>query len=112
MSRKTSGVDAQNNTALLKFAHTSDSPMEAEELLNEIDNLAVLLHEVRKQTDRIEAAADAIGDAILTRMSFGRATATAPSHSTKRTVVPIRSRTSARLRTPPIRASQPGDIQP
>ena len=106
MSRKRSGVDAQSNTALLKFAHTSDSPMEAEELLNEIDNLAVLLHEVRKQTDRIEAAADAIGDAILTRMGTGRTTSTAGSRTSKRTAVPVQAPTSPRLRTLPIRAAQ------
>jgi len=51
-----------------KFADADSARMEAEELLNEIDNLALLLHEVKRQTDKIEAAADAIGDAILSRL--------------------------------------------
>jgi hypothetical protein len=50
-----------------KFADADGTRMEAEELLNEIDNLALLLHEVKRQSDKIEAAADAIGDAILSR---------------------------------------------
>ena len=33
--------------------------------------LALLLHEVKKQSDKIEAAADAIGDAILSRLDDG-----------------------------------------
>ncbi|HVN19041.1 MAG TPA: hypothetical protein VMU05_09725 [Dongiaceae bacterium] len=45
-----------------------ETERQAEQLLNEIDNLALLLHEVRKQTDRIEAAADAIGDAVLSHL--------------------------------------------
>ena len=72
MSSKKSELDASSMT-LLRFADArKDKPMEAEELLNEIDNLALLLHEVRKQTDKIEAAADAIGDAILTRLGTER----------------------------------------
>lgn len=47
--------------------------MDAQELLKEIDNLALLLHEVKKQTDRIEAAADAIGDSILSHFGNHRA---------------------------------------
>jgi hypothetical protein len=37
----------------------------AEELLKEIDDLAVLLDQVKKQSDRIQAMADAIGDSIV-----------------------------------------------
>jgi hypothetical protein len=51
-----------------QFTDSDATRMEVEELLNEIDNLALLLHEVKRQSDKIEAAADAIGDAILSRM--------------------------------------------
>ena len=37
----------------------------AEELLKEIDDLALLLDQVKKQSDRIQAMADAIGDSII-----------------------------------------------
>ena len=56
------------NETASKFADADSTRMEAEELLNEIDNLALLLHEVKKQSDKIEAAADAIGDAILSHL--------------------------------------------
>ena len=35
------------------------------QLQKEVDRLAVLLDEVRKQTSRVQAAADAIGDKVL-----------------------------------------------
>ena len=35
------------------------------QLQNEVDRLAVLLEEVKKQTARVQAAADAIGDNVL-----------------------------------------------
>jgi len=72
--------------------------MGAEELLDEIDNLALLLHEVRMQTDRIEAAADAIGDAILNRLDTTRATSASGSRTSRKTVT-IQPKTSPRLRT-------------
>ena len=57
------------NRKLLKFKKTlSGKRIQVEELLTEIDNLAVLLHQVRVQTDKIEAAADAIGDSLLNRL--------------------------------------------
>jgi transposase len=37
----------------------------AEQLLSEIDDLALLLDQVKKQSDRIQALADAIGDSII-----------------------------------------------
>jgi len=37
----------------------------AQELLQEVDSLAVLLDEVKKQSEKIQAAADAIGDEFL-----------------------------------------------
>src|SRR5579864_9065741 len=35
------------------------------ELLQEIDNLALLLDKVRRQSDHIQAVADAIGDSVI-----------------------------------------------
>lgn len=49
----------------------------AEELLKEVDSLALLLDEVKKQSERIQAAADAIGDRVFDlrpgKASAGRA---------------------------------------
>jgi hypothetical protein len=59
----------QNRKGLLKFKKAvNGKSVQVEELLTEIDNLAVLLHRVREQTDKIEAAADAIGDSLLNRL--------------------------------------------
>jgi hypothetical protein len=70
MSANKLRIDPRSKARLLKFAESAGhGRLQAEQLLNEIDNLALLLHEVRKQTDKIEAAADAIGDSILTRLS-------------------------------------------
>jgi len=38
---------------------------QAEKLQRELDRLALLLNEVKRQTDKVEAAADAIGDALI-----------------------------------------------
>src|SRR5215469_14143192 len=92
-----------------KFADADSARMEAEELLNEIDNLALLLHEVKKQTDRIEAAADAIGDAILSRLDNEKISpVTSP---TRQSALPIQPRTNQRLRTMPARSMPLSDLQ-
>lgn len=41
---------------------------QAEHLQEELDHLAVLLDQVRRQTEKIEAAADAIGDALISEL--------------------------------------------
>ena len=46
------------------------------QLQKEVDRLAVLLEEVRKQTDRVQTAADAIGDRFL---SEGRPDTSSPA---------------------------------
>ena len=71
---------------------------QAELLLNEIDNLAVLLHEVKKQTERIEAAADAIGDAVLSHLDVSAEPSVRP-HAPRKTATVMPIRTAARLRT-------------
>ena len=104
MSRRKSGAEAKDSATLLNFAGASESSqIDAEQLLDEIDNLAVLLHEVKRQTDRIGAAADAIGDAILSRLDTGRTAAVSGSRTSRR-IVPIQSKASGRLRTMPPRA--------
>ena len=40
------------------------------ELLQEIDNLALLLDRVRRQSDHIQAVADAIGDSVIEAVRF------------------------------------------
>lgn len=111
MPLKKSGVDARDNANLLKFADGNGSPQAGtEELLDEIDNLAVLLHEVRKQTDRIEAAADAIGDAILHRLDSARITSPWTSRTSKRTTSG-QPKTSARLRALLPRISEITDVR-
>ena len=69
-----------------KFADADSARMEVEELLNEIDNLALLLHEVKRQSDKIEAAADAIGDAILSRLDDAPV---ASSRASRRSILPM-----------------------
>ncbi len=43
----------------------TDRLRRAEELLKEVDSLALLLEEVKRQSQRIQAAADAIGDEVF-----------------------------------------------
>ncbi|HTT20546.1 MAG TPA: hypothetical protein VMG82_16470 [Candidatus Sulfotelmatobacter sp.] len=113
MSRKKSQVGPKCNIALLNFADSRNgNRMEAEELLNEIDNLALLLQKVRKQTDRIEAAADAIGDAILAHLGADRTGSPRVQRSSRRSVLSIAPRMSARLRILPSRASKLNRIRP
>lgn len=40
-------------------------------LQDEIDRLALLVNEAKKQSDRIQAAADALGDAVLISFDVG-----------------------------------------
>jgi hypothetical protein len=42
-----------------------DKIRRTEELLKEVDSLALLLDEVKRQSEKIQAAADAIGDAVF-----------------------------------------------
>lgn len=43
----------------------TDRLRRAEELLKEVDSLALLLEEVKRQSQRIQAAADAIGEEVF-----------------------------------------------
>lgn len=54
-----------------KNSHRSNAVMESERiirsrrLLKEVDTLALLLEEVKQQTEKIQAQADAIGDFVI-----------------------------------------------
>ena len=53
-----------------KSSRKSDAPenrriTKADELLKEVDSLALLLEEVKRQSQRIQAAADAIGEQVF-----------------------------------------------
>ena len=75
----------QNRKGLLKFKKNLDGKRaQVAELLTEIDNLAVLLQQVRVQTDKIEAAADAIGDSLLQRLHTDTTTPAASRRNTQR----------------------------
>ena len=112
MPQTKSKIDARSKISLLQFdGGANGNSVQAEELLHEIDNLALLLHEVKKQTDKIEAAADAIGDAILTRLSAERTPLT-PSRAPRRSRLPMQSKATGRVRALPPRDSQMHDAQP
>lgn len=104
MSQKRSRISARRSTNVVNFVDASNSRMEAEELLNEIDNLAILLHEVKKQTDRIEAAADAIGEAILSHLRTDRAPL-ANLRTRRRSSLLMQSKANVRLRAVPPHAA-------
>jgi hypothetical protein len=50
----------------------NEKPRRAQELLQEVDSLALLLDEVKKQSEKIQAAADAIGDEFLRNFRTSR----------------------------------------
>jgi hypothetical protein len=51
----------------------SNNPKHAQirQLQNEIDKLALLVNEAKRQSDRIQAAADALGDAFVLQFEDG-----------------------------------------
>jgi hypothetical protein len=110
MSRNKPALDARGKITLLKSVDVNSAGMGAKELLDEIDNLALLLHEVKQQTDRIEAAADAIGDAILNRLGSNRASSYG-THTTKRSIA-MQPKNSSRVRSLPLRAPAISGIRP
>ncbi len=58
----------------------------ADELLKEVDSLALLLEEVKKQSQRIQAAADAIGENIFGSGYLESAPESAPNAQTIRKI--------------------------
>jgi len=104
MPESKSRINGKGKNRFLKLADRAESRRaQAQELLNEIDNLALLLHEVKKQTDKIEAAADAIGDTILARLDIdGMPRSPLPGRSP----ISMPAKATARLRSLPARAAQ------
>lgn len=59
-------LEAKNRKSSRKQAiPDTDRLRRAEELLKEVDSLALLLEEVKRQSQRIQAAADAIGEEVF-----------------------------------------------
>ena len=52
---------------------TNPKQAQIRHLQNEIDKLALLVNEAKRQSDRIQAAADALGDAFLIQFDDGAA---------------------------------------
>jgi hypothetical protein len=57
-----SEMKVKTNSANSKF---STKHVQIQQLQDEIDKLAILVSEAKRQSDRIQAAADALGDAVL-----------------------------------------------
>lgn len=59
-------MEAKAKRSSRKPSFPADQKMQrAEELLKEVDSLALLLEEVKRQSQRIQAAADAIGEELF-----------------------------------------------
>ena len=97
MSATKSKIDAASKSNGQKLDENARRE-QAELLLNEIDNLAILLHEVKRQTDRIEAAADAIGDAVLSHLDGARIQEL-DSRNLKKNALILQMKSGSRLRT-------------
>ena len=54
-----------------KPSYASTRSMRLQQLQNEIDNLALLVNEAKRQSDKIQAAADALGDDLLVDLEPG-----------------------------------------
>lgn len=53
------------NRRVLPFSSKNSDVLLRLQLQKEVDRLAILLDEVKKQTERVQTAADAIGDTFL-----------------------------------------------
>ena len=72
-----SKLEAKNKRTSRKFTTLeTDRLRRAEELLKEVDSLALLLEEVKRQSQRIQAAADAIGEEVFGDDRLGKASET------------------------------------
>ncbi len=66
MSENQAKSERKNKVIMLKnYSNPNIRRAQAQQLQRELDSLALLLEQVKKQTDRVGAAADAIGDALL-----------------------------------------------
>lgn len=58
----------KNKAFLVKSGPRLLTRAHAHQLQKELDHLALLLDEVKRQTEKVEAAADAIGDALISQL--------------------------------------------
>jgi hypothetical protein len=63
--RKSNSAVTKQLRSLTVLSEPSDSRALAAQLQREIDKLAIMLEEVKKQSDRVQAMADSIGDQLL-----------------------------------------------
>ena len=71
MSESRTRTDAGNKMFMLKNSNAVIRRAKVQQLQKELDSLALLLEQVKKQTDRVGAAADAIGDAVIGDLEMG-----------------------------------------
>jgi len=62
--------ELKNKKGFLSGADSSARSARVQQLHDEIDKLALLLAEVKRQSDRIQRAADALGEAVLESASI------------------------------------------
>jgi hypothetical protein len=55
----------KNKRTFKSSSNASIRRSQAQQLQTEIDKLALLLYETKKQTDKLQAVADAMGEAVL-----------------------------------------------
>ena len=55
----------------VRSANGPDKSAHLQQLHDEIDKLALLVNEAKRQSDRIQAAADALGDDVLVNLGDG-----------------------------------------
>jgi len=55
----------------VRSANGPDKSAHLQQLHDEIDRLALLVNEAKRQSDRIQAAADALGDDVLVNLGDG-----------------------------------------
>jgi hypothetical protein len=60
--------DGKNKAILVKSGPRLLTRAQAYHLQKELDHLALLLDEVKRQTEKVEAAADAIGDTLISQL--------------------------------------------
>ena len=91
--------DGMNKTFLVKSApRPPASRTQADHLQKELDHLALLLDEVKRQTEKVEAAADAIGDTLTGQLNVVAKAKSRPKDGAK-----TRSRRALRSIPEPIR---------
>ncbi len=93
-------LEAKSRRNLRKQAMPeTDRLRRAEELLKEVDSLALLLEEVKRQSQRIQAAADAIGEEVFgNRYSEKTSESVSNGHTRESSIGPkliVRSRPGA-----------------